>query len=221
MSFLLSLSKGIDDVSTLVGRTAWWVTLAMVLIGGYNVVTRYLGRALGMSLGGTEFIVLQTYAYDFVFLLGAAYVFRMNAHVRVDIVYSQLSRKARAWIDIGGIAVFLVPFCLMGLHFSGGYVATSWRQGEIDLNAGGIPVYPIKTVIVLAFALLLVQAVSEAIKHGAFLAGHPHSRSFHARPDPDPGAGTSLIADATEAASSTPSDAGTEPRADDRRDGTA
>jgi hypothetical protein len=141
---------------------------------------------------------------------------------RVDIEYAQRSRKARAWIDIGGIAAFLVPFCLMGLHYSGRYVATSWRQGEIDLNAGGIPVYPIKTVIVLAFALLLVQAVSEAIKHGAFLAGHPHSRSFHARPEPDVGAGSSVVTDATEAASaSRPDPVGSDGEHEARRDGSA
>lgn len=206
MRFLLSLSKGIDDVTTLVGRVAWWVTLAMVLIGGYNVVTRYVGRAIGQSLGGTEYIVLQKYGFDLVFLLAAAYVFRMDAHVRVDVFYARLSPKARTWIDLAGIAAFLIPFCFMGLYFAHDYVATSWRQHEIDLNAGGIPVYPIKTVIVLAFGLLLVQGVSEAIKHAAFLAGHPRSGSVHAG-DGGEVEGSSVITDATEAATSHAADA--------------
>ena len=128
--------------------------------------------------------MLQTYAYNLVFLLGAAYVFRNDGHVRVDILYGALSRKARAWIDIAGTLAFLIPFSLMGLYLSDRYVATSWRQHEVNLNAGGIPIYPIKTVILVAFALLLAQALSELIKNAAFLAGHPHSRSMHDVPEP-------------------------------------
>lgn len=179
MRFLLSLSKGIDDVTTLIGKVTWWLTLVMVLIGVTNVVTRYVGRTIGVSLGGTEYIVLQTYAYNLVFLLGAAYVLRMDGHVRVDIVFSALSYRARAWVDVFGTLVFLIPFSLMGLYLSNRYVETSWRQREVNFNAGGIPIYPIKTVIVIAFALLLAQAISELIKNGAFLAGRPHSRSLY------------------------------------------
>jgi TRAP-type mannitol/chloroaromatic compound transport system permease small subunit len=185
LSFLLSLSKGIDDVTTLVGRVARWLTLFMVLVGVFNVVTRYVGRSIGVSLGGTFYIALQTYAYDLVFLLGAAYIFRKDGHVRVDILYSSLSPRVRAWIDVFGNLVFLIPFAIMGIYFAAPYVASSWRQQEINLSAGGILVYPIKTVIVVAFALLLLQAISELIKHLAYLRGHPHSRSIHARPERD------------------------------------
>jgi TRAP-type mannitol/chloroaromatic compound transport system permease small subunit len=186
LGFLLSLSKGIDDVTTLVGRVARWLTLFMVLVGVFNVVTRYVGRSIGVSLGGTFYIAVQTYAYDLVFLLGAAYIFRKDGHVRVDILYSSLSRRARAWIDVFGNLVFLIPFSIMGMYFAAPYVATSWRQQEINLSAGGILVYPIKTVIVVAFALLLLQAISELIKHVAYLRGHPHSRSIHARAEKEP-----------------------------------
>lgn len=185
MKFLLSISRGIDEVTTLVGKITWWTALAMVAIGVLNVLTRYVGRSLGIALGGTLYIVLQTYAYNVVFLLGAAYVFRKDAHVRVDILFSNLSRRARAWVDVAGIVAFLLPFCVMGLYFAERYIANSWRQNEVNLNAGGIAVYPIKTVIAMAFALLIAQGVSELIKHVAFLRGHPHSGSVHA-PPPDP-----------------------------------
>lgn len=179
MRFFLAVSKGIDAVTTAVGKVAWWMTLVMLLLGLVNVVTRYLGRSLGISLGGTQYIVLQTYAYDFVFLLGAAYVFRKDAHVRVDIIFSNLGRRARAWVDIFGISLFLLPFSFMGIYFAQRYVATSWRQGEVNLNAAGLPVYPAKTLILIAFGLLVVQGVSEMIKHIAFLAGHEESGSMH------------------------------------------
>lgn len=180
MNVLLGLSRGIDWLTTKIGQVMWWLTLAMVLIGFFNVVTRYVGRTLGVSLGGTLYIALQTDAYNLVFLLGAAYVFRSDAHVRVDIIYSTLSRRARAAIDIFGTLFFLFPFCYMGIYFSRSYVANSWRQHEINRNAGNLPVYPIKTVIIIAFALLILQGVSEIIKNIAFLSGRPDSRSIHA-----------------------------------------
>lgn len=188
LGFFLSISKGVDDVTTAFGRFARWLTVLMVLVGVFNVVTRYVGRSLGVSLGGTFYIALQTYMYDLVFLLGAAYVFRTDGHVRVDIIYSALSHRARAWIDVIGNLLFLIPFSVMGIYFAAPYVATSWRQQEINLSAGGILVYPIKTAIVVAFALLLLQSLSEIVKHVAFLAGHPHSRSIHVVPRASDGA---------------------------------
>lgn len=185
LGLLLSFSKGIDDVSTLVGKFARWLTLIMVLIGVFNVVTRYVGRSIGVSLGGTFYISLQTYAYDLVFLLGASYIFLKDGHVRVDILYGSLPKRGRAVIDVIGNLFFLIPFAIMGIYFAAPYVAKSWEQREVNLSAGRILVYPIKTVIVVAFAMLLAQAVSELIKHIAFLRGHPHSRSIHARPDPE------------------------------------
>lgn len=179
MKFLLAVSRGIDVVTTAVGKIAWWAVLAMVLIGTFNVVTRYAGRALGVSLGGTLYIVLQTYAYDFVFLLGAAYVFRKDAHVRVDIIFSNFSRRGKAIVDVLGVLLFLLPFSFMGIYFAQRYVSTSWRQGEINLNAGGIAVYPAKTMILIAFGLLLVQGLSELVKNVAFLKGHRGSGSTH------------------------------------------
>lgn len=187
MAFFLAISRGIDRVTTAVGRVAWWLTIVMVLIGFLNVVTRYVGRSLGISLGGTLYIALQTYAFDLVFLLGAAYVFRKDAHVRVDILFSLLSARAKAIVDILGVALFLVPFALLGLYLSQGYIARSWRSAEINVNAGGIPIYPVKTVIAIAFALLIVQGISEVIKNTAFLAGHPASGSVHAHDEHRPG----------------------------------
>ena len=199
MTFLLGISKLIDAFTTRLGQVMWWLTLVMVLIGFFNVVTRYVGRALGISLGGTLYIALQTYAYDLVFLLGAAYVFRVDAHVRVDVIYSSLKRRTRALIDIFGILFFLFPFSYMGIYFSRSYVANSWRQLEVNRNAGNIPVYPIKTMIIVAFALLILQGVSELIKNIAFLQGRPDSRSIHAVEPEGPEPVDGGVTDKTEA----------------------
>ena len=173
MKAWLGVSKGIDTVTTAVGRVMFWLTLVMVLIGAVNVITRYVGRSLGMSLGGTLYIALQTQLFDLVFLLGAAYVLNKDGHVRVDIIYASMGARVRAWIDIFGTLVFLFPFCALGLYLSWGYVGRSWQQDEVNTNAGGFPVYPIKTVILIAFGLIVLQGVSELIKRIAFLRGIP------------------------------------------------
>lgn len=171
MRFLLGFSRAVDLITTWLAYIMFWTSFVMVLIGTFNVVTRYIGRSLGVSLGGTLYITLQTYAYNLIFLLGAAYVLRRDAHVRVDILYSSYSPKVKAWIDIIFTFVFLIPFCALGIFLSQSYVASSWRQGEINLNAAGIAVYPIKTVIVIAFALLILQGLSEVVKKIDFLRG--------------------------------------------------
>ena len=171
MKVLLGVSKAIDWFTTLVGRVMFWVAFLMILIGVFNVLTRYIGRAFNVSLGGTLYIALQTYAFDLVFLLAAAYVLKADGHVRVDILFTTLSERSKAWVDIFGTLFFLIPFCLMGLLLSRQYVATSWRQQEHNLNAGGLPIYPIKTVILVGFAMLILQGVSEIIKRIDFLRG--------------------------------------------------
>lgn len=171
MTALLGVSKGIDALTTAIGRVTFWLTLVMVLIGAFNVVTRYVGRELGVSLGGTLYIALQTQLFNLVFLLGAAYVLNKDGHVRVDILYAGYSERAKAWVDIFGTLFFLFPFCALGMYLSWGYVGRSWQQGEVNTNAGGLPIYPIKTVILIAFGLLMLQGVSEIIKRIAVLRG--------------------------------------------------
>jgi len=173
MTILLGLARVIDTFSTALGKLMWWLAAAMVLVGAYNVITRYLGEYLGMQLSANVYLELQTYAFDLIFLLGAAYVLRSDAHVRVDIIYSRLSPRSRAWVDIFGTLVFLIPFCIFGLYFCYGYVERSWSYLEQSPNPGGLPRYPIKAMMLACFAMLILQGISEVIKNVAFLRGLP------------------------------------------------
>jgi len=195
LKFFLAMAKGIDAVTALIGRIMWWLTLFMVLVGAYNVITRYaygviqrvFGDAVAERLSGNVYLELQTYSYDLVFLLGAAFVLHADGHVRVDIIFSTLKPQAKAVIDIIGTWAFLVPFSAMGIYFSHAYVAASWRAHEISPNPGGLLRYPLKTVIVVAFALLIAQGISETIKNAAFLAGRKGSGSTYDTPRLPPG----------------------------------
>ena len=173
MRVLVLLARVIDGVNGVIGRAMGWVALLMVAIGVINVVGRYLGAQLGMQLSSNALLEAQTYAYSMVFLLAAAYVLCTNGHIRVDIIYAGRSQRTRAWIDIFGTLVFLIPFCIFALYFSVGYVERSWNVLESSPNPGGLPRYPIKTVILIGFAMLLLQGGSELIKRIAWLRGVP------------------------------------------------
>ncbi|MGD8394963.1 MAG: TRAP transporter small permease subunit [Candidatus Eiseniibacteriota bacterium] len=172
MRVLLAIVRSIDRLNERLGRGVAWLTLAMVLIGAYNAVARYLGRFIGVNLSSNAYIELQWYLFSLVFLLGAADALRQDVHVRVDVVYGRLSARARAWINLGGSLLFLIPFSSLALWLAWPSVRNSWAVLEGSPDPGGLPRYPIKTVILVAFALLLVQGVAEAIRQLLVLRGH-------------------------------------------------
>jgi TRAP-type mannitol/chloroaromatic compound transport system permease small subunit len=149
-----------------------WLTLAMVLLGAFNAVARYLDRDFDLGLSSNAQIELQWYLFGIIFLLGGVYALRRGAHVRVDVLYNLLSVRARAWLDLGGTVLFLIPLAIFALWVSWPAVHNSWLIREQSPDPGGLPRYPIKVVILVAFALLLVQAGSEVIKQLAVITGH-------------------------------------------------
>lgn len=171
MQPLLKLSRGIDRLSGWIGNALSWVALVLVALGVINVVGRYLGAQIGMQLSSNALLEAQTQAFDLMFLLGACYLLRRDGHIRIDILHGRLSWRAQAWIDIVGTLVVLIPFCLLLIWLSLDYAGDAWSRMEVSPNPGGLPLYPIKSVIPLAFGLLLVQGISELIKRCAILAG--------------------------------------------------
>lgn len=166
---LLRLADAIDRFQDRLGRVLYWLTLAMVVIGGYNAVVRYLDKYTGMTLSSNTYLELQWYLFAILFLVGAAYTLRHDAHVRVDILYTQLGPKGKAWINLLGTVLFLFPFCVLMLWVSWPAVMNSWEVMEMSPDPGGLPRYPIKTVIPVAFLLVMVQGVSMTIRAVAVL----------------------------------------------------
>ena len=171
ISIWLRLSRGIDRISDGIGVLVGWLTLAMILFGAYNAVVRYGGRFVGWKLSSNAYIELQWYLFSLIFLLGASYALRRGAHVRVDVLYGRLRPRQKAWIDAVGTVLFLFPFCGAVLWFSWPAISNSLEVMEQSPDPGGLPRYPIKLVILVAFVLLAIQAVAELIKRVAFLAG--------------------------------------------------
>lgn len=171
MQFLLRVSRWIDRISRWLGWVTLGFTLVMTAVGAYNAITRYLGQYIGTNLSSNRYIEVQWYLFSLVFLLGAAYVLQKDGHVRVDIIYGRLSPRQKAWVDLCGALLMLVPFCAVVIFYSIPAVVNSWRVLEQSSDPSGLPRYPLKTMIPIAFAWLGLQGVSEAIKQIAILRG--------------------------------------------------
>ena len=171
MTPLLSFANAVDRINDAVYRVVRWLTLIMVLAGAYNAVARYLTKYVGITLASNALIDLQWYMFSLIFLLGAAYGLNRNVHVRVDVMYAKASDKTRVWIDLVGTVVFLIPFCVMMLITCWPAVRNSWAVREGSPDPGGLARYPIKTVLLICFGLLLIQAFSHLFKNIARLTG--------------------------------------------------
>ncbi|MEB3358618.1 MAG: TRAP transporter small permease subunit [Synechococcales bacterium] len=185
---LLQTSSAIDALIEPIGKILNGLILITIAVGFYNVVARYIGRFLGMKLSSNLFIELQWYLFSITFLLSFAYILKHRSNVRVDIFETNWSDRRKASIGFWGTVLFLIPFCVLGLWVTFNPVLQSWGllpdgtwgTWELSPDANGLPRAPIKSMVLVAFALLLVQSVSEAIKYWAVWFGYIEGRS---RPD--------------------------------------
>ncbi len=154
----------VDALTERVGRAVSWLVLAMVLTGAYNAIARYLGRGMGVNMSSNAYLEAQWYLFSLVFLMGAAYTFKHDNHVRVDVLYGRLSKRGQLWINLIGTVVFLLPFSFFTLWVSWPSVRNSWMVLEGSPDPGGLPRYPIKSMILVAFALLALQGIAEVVR---------------------------------------------------------
>ncbi len=167
MEKLLRLSRIIDRFNEIVGRLSGGLVLLMILVGVWNVIGRYIGKGIGQNLTSNALIEIQWYIFDIVFLLGGAYALKHNEHVRVDLLYSRWTPRQKALANLIGTLLFLIPFSILIIIFSWSAVANSWAILEVSPDPGGLPRYPIKTMILVSCVLLIIQGISEAIKNWA------------------------------------------------------
>jgi TRAP-type mannitol/chloroaromatic compound transport system permease small subunit len=163
MQALLKLSRAIDWFSTQVGRWIIWLILASTIISGVNAVVR---KAFNMS--SNAYLEVQWYLFAAAFLLAAGYTLLNGEHVKIDVIYGRLSRKAQNRIDIFGFVVFLLPMAAVILWFAVPFFLQGFRSGEMSSNAGGLVRWPVYLMMPIGFALLMLQGVSELIKRIAF-----------------------------------------------------
>ena len=182
----------IEKVSDFFGKMTWYCTLLMVISGAYNAIVRslagwahidpsnastlekvlhWVGEVARQGSSNT-FIELQWYFFSLIFLMGAAHALKAGAHVRVDIFYNRLSRRGKAWTNVLGTLIFLLPFCALMIGTSWPAVTDSWARLEGSPDPGGLPRYPLLTIIPLAFILLMAQGLAFAAREALHLF-HP------------------------------------------------
>lgn len=167
MKALLGLSRVIDSLNTSVNRGVIWLVLLVTLIAAGNAVMRY-----GLKISSNAWLELQWFMYGLIFLLGASYTLQKNGHVRVDVLYGKYPPRLKVWVDLLGTLFFLIPTTVIIFLTTLPWVRDSIAIRELSPDAGGLPYWPIKLVLPIAFALLFLQAISELIKRIAMLTGH-------------------------------------------------
>lgn len=148
-----------DQFYAIVSKVCAWILFVMTILGALNAVLRYSSKFTGQVWSSNAFLEGQWYLFSAVFLLGAGYTLYKDKHVRVDVLYSRLSKSGQKRINLIGTLVFAIPFCLLGIWSSFEFVFNSWSIWEQSPDAGGLPRYPVKTLIPVGFTLLLLQCL--------------------------------------------------------------
>jgi len=173
MSSLLSFSRFIDAVNEKIGLAISWALLLAVLICSGNALVRYI-----FNSSSNAWLEIQWYLFGAIFLLASAYTLKRNEHVRIDVVVGRFSKRTQVWIDVFGFIFFLLPATLLILYFSIPFAYESIRNQEVSSNAGGLIIWPAKTLIPIGFFLLTLQGISELIKRIGFLMGLVDASEF-------------------------------------------
>ena len=166
MNALLAFARVIDRANELIGKTFAWAILAAILVSAGNAVIRKT-----FNVSSNAWLELQWYLFGAAFLLAAAYTLKQNEHIRVDIVYGMWSRRTQHWIDLFGHVFFLMPFVLLMISYFWPYFLLSYRNGETSSSAGGLLIWPAKSLLLIGFVMLGLQGLSEIIKKIGVMRG--------------------------------------------------
>lgn len=167
MRFLLPVSAWIDKVNEKFGYASAFLILVLVFITATDVTLRYLFHA-----GSVAFQELEWHLYAANFIMAAGWTMLKDGHVRIDILYNRLSPRKKALIDLVGVFVFCLPFCLIVIRTSWTFFWNAWVIQEGSPDPGGLPArYLLKATIPAGFGLVAFQALSQALKAVMVLRG--------------------------------------------------
>ena len=178
MQSLLKLSRAIDAFTRWVGKRLAWLILVAVVVSALNAIVRK-----SFDTSSNSWLELQWVLFSIVFLLCSSWTLLDNEHIRIDIINNLLPKQVRNSIDIIGHVFFLIPLTFVMIITGGPFFMRSVEINEQSGNAGGLPQWPAKSLIIIGFTLLLVQGISELIKRIAVMRGlipDPHASQVNA-----------------------------------------
>ncbi|MCC2617905.1 TRAP transporter small permease subunit [Aestuariibacter halophilus] len=165
ISWLSAVRSGIDTANAWLGRMVSVFSVLMVVLTFAIVVLRY-----GFNLGWIALQESVMYLHASLFLLACSYALQKNEHVRVDIFYRGFSGRRKAWVDLLGAVLLLMPVSVFIFVMCWDYVMTSWQMMERSGEAGGLPlVYALKSLLLLFATSLCLQGVAEVIRNALTL----------------------------------------------------
>jgi TRAP-type mannitol/chloroaromatic compound transport system permease small subunit len=173
MNALLAFARAVDWVSDHFGSVAKWAVFLSCFISAGNAAVRYI-----FDYSSNAFLEVQWYMFAACVMFGAAQVLRVNEHVRVDVLYGLYSGKVQVWIDILGLAFFLLPVMLVMLYLSTPLFVKFYVTNEMSNQAGGLVRWPAMLTLPLGFGLMVLQGVAEIIKRFGWLA-HKYDMDIH------------------------------------------
>jgi len=161
---LLPATRIVDATTTWIGKRLAWLIVAAILVSAINATVRKL-----FDTSSNAWLELQWVLFSIVFLLCSPWTLLANEHIRIDIVNNQLPTRVRNTIELIGHAFFLLPLTIVMILTGVPFFLVSYGQNEQSLNAGGLPQWPSKGLIALAFAMLMIQGLSELVKRVAIM----------------------------------------------------
>lgn len=177
MNTLLYFCRLIDALGDGLAQLAKWAGFAACLVSAGNAFNRYL-----FDYSSNAWLEIQWYLFAATVMLGAARVYRLNEHVRVDVLYGRLSGSGQALLDLAGITLFLLPVMGLLAWLSTPLLLDMVRTQETSSNAGGLVRWPAMLMLPLGFAMVFLQGIAEAIKRIAWLRGLHEMPQQYERP---------------------------------------
>lgn len=178
LTALLPSTRVVDSFNTWVGKRLAWLILAAVVVSAANATIRKV-----FDTSSNSWLELQWVLFSIVFLLCSPWTLLANEHIRIDIVNNLLPKRLRDTIDVVGHAFFLLPLAFIMIITGIPFFVRSYQINEQSGNAGGLPQWPSKALIMVGFTLLLIQGLSELIKRIAVMRNlipDPHATQVHA-----------------------------------------
>ena len=168
-----ALSDKIESVVRGIGKVSAWLWFALLVVIIVQVVLRYV-----FNQGSVMLEEIQWHLFGIGFMLGLSYALVEDRHVRVDVVAERLRPKARAWIEIVGLCVFLLPFSLTLVVEGIPYAVTSYTMNEISSAPDGLPYRWIpKSFIPIAMFILALAAFARLLRAVALVRGTGYRRA--------------------------------------------
>jgi len=185
MYALLKVSNALATFTSLIGKIAAWLAVPMMLVILLDVVMRKAVEAypnlidsfLFTDIGSNKLQELEWHLHAALFLLCLGFAYIKNAHVRVELVRENFASRTKAWLELLGVMVFLIPYCFVVIKYGSVFAQRSFAMNEVSSALTGLPYrWIIKSMLPLGFAILGLAGISVALRSVIYLFGPPELR---------------------------------------------